>query len=166
MIVATMRPSRATYYPMTVKKHLRAQDIVAAEQSALRLHGRFRWRFLPMQLRSSRRRHFGGSFYNQAQMSARVFRKCHRDGVVHGGRAYVPAMSDESIIVRNQGTIFLGGRRLVKAATGEVVTARSSRPTYIQGNPAVTITTRRTTRTAIGSRGAIVATLNSQYVPV
>src|SRR5207342_1056497 len=81
--------------------------------------------FLPMQDEIfPDERHFGRIFYNQAQMSSQGI---HQIAIVMGsctaGGAYVPAMSDESIIVRNQGTIFLGGPPLVKAATGEVVTA-------------------------------------------
>src|SRR6202035_2995998 len=114
-----------TYYPMTVKKHLRAQDI--AQQNTL--PGVYMVDagdvFLPQQDEIfPDERHFGSIFYNQAQMSALGIPQI---AIVMGsctaGGAYVPAMSDESIIVRNQGTIFLGGPPLVKAATGEVVTA-------------------------------------------
>jgi 3-methylcrotonyl-CoA carboxylase beta subunit len=114
-----------TYYPMTVKKHLRAQEI--AEQNHLPCvylvdSG---GAFLPRQDEVfADRDHFGRIFYNQANMSAKGIPQI---AVVMGsctaGGAYVPAMSDETIIVRNQGTIFLGGPPLVKAATGEVVTA-------------------------------------------
>ncbi len=114
-----------TYYPMTVKKHLRAQEI--AEQNGLPCiylvdSG---GAFLPLQDEVfPDRDHFGRIFYNQAQMSAKAIPQV---AVVMGsctaGGAYVPAMSDETVIVRNQGTIFLGGPPLVKAATGEVVTA-------------------------------------------
>ncbi|WP_198968868.1 carboxyl transferase domain-containing protein [Xylophilus sp. ASV27] len=114
-----------TYYPMTVKKHLRAQEI--AEQNRLPCvylvdSGGAN---LPNQDEVfPDRDHFGRIFYNQAQMSAQGIGQI---AVVMGsctaGGAYVPAMSDESIIVKNQGTIFLGGPPLVKAATGEVVTA-------------------------------------------
>ncbi|MDO9596986.1 MAG: carboxyl transferase domain-containing protein, partial [Azoarcus sp.] len=114
-----------TYYPMTVKKHLRAQEI--AEQNNLPCvylvdSG---GAFLPRQDEVfPDRDHFGRIFYNQANMSAKGIPQI---AVVMGsctaGGAYVPAMSDETIIVRNQGTIFLGGPPLVKAATGEVVTA-------------------------------------------
>jgi 3-methylcrotonyl-CoA carboxylase beta subunit len=114
-----------TYYPMTVKKHLRAQEI--AEQNRLPCiylvdSGGAN---LPNQDEVfPDRDHFGRIFYNQAQMSAQGIAQI---AVVMGsctaGGAYVPAMSDESIIVKNQGTIFLGGPPLVKAATGEVVTA-------------------------------------------
>lgn len=114
-----------TYYPLTVKKHLRAQQI--AEQNKLPCiylvdSG---GAFLPRQDDVfPDREHFGRIFFNQANMSAQGIGQI---AVVMGsctaGGAYVPAMSDESIIVRNQGTIFLGGPPLVKAATGEVVTA-------------------------------------------
>jgi len=114
-----------TYYPLTVKKHLRAQEI--AEQNNLPCiylvdSGGAN---LPNQDDVfPDRDHFGRIFYNQANMSAKGIPQI---AVVMGsctaGGAYVPAMSDESIIVKNQGTIFLGGPPLVKAATGEVVTA-------------------------------------------
>ncbi len=114
-----------TYYPMTVKKHLRAQEI--AEQNNLPCiylvdSG---GAFLPKQDEVfPDRDHFGRIFYNQANLSAKGIPQI---AVVMGsctaGGAYVPAMSDETIIVRNQGTIFLGGPPLVKAATGEVVSA-------------------------------------------
>lgn len=113
-----------TYYPLTVKKHLRAQEI--AEQNHLTCiylvdSG---GAYLPMQDEVfPDRDHFGRIFYNQARMSSMGIAQI---AVVMGsctaGGAYVPAMSDETIIVRNQGTIFLGGPPLVKAATGEVVT--------------------------------------------
>ncbi|MGH3611830.1 MAG: carboxyl transferase domain-containing protein [Pseudonocardia sp.] len=114
-----------TYYPMTVKKHLRAQEVA--------LHNRLPCiylvdsggAYLPEQDEVfPDREHFGRNFYNQATMSglgipqiAAVLGSCTAGG------AYVPAMSDEAVIVRNQGTIFLGGPPLVKAATGDVVTA-------------------------------------------
>ncbi len=114
-----------TYYPMTVKKHLRAQEI--AEQNRLPCiylvdSGGAN---LPNQDEVfPDRDHFGRIFFNQANMSAQGIAQI---AVVMGsctaGGAYVPAMSDESIIVKNQGTIFLGGPPLVKAATGEVVSA-------------------------------------------
>jgi len=114
-----------TYYPLTVKKHLRAQEI--AEQNHLPCiylvdSGGAN---LPNQDEVfPDRDHFGRIFYNQANMSAQGIGQI---AVVMGsctaGGAYVPAMSDETIIVKNQGTIFLGGPPLVKAATGEVVTA-------------------------------------------
>ncbi len=114
-----------TYYPLTVKKHLRAQEI--AQQNSLTCiylvdSGGAN---LPNQDEVfPDRDHFGRIFFNQAQMSALGIAQI---AVVMGsctaGGAYVPAMSDEAIIVKNQGTIFLGGPPLVKAATGEVVTA-------------------------------------------
>lgn len=114
-----------TYYPLTVKKHLRAQTI--AEQNNLPCiylvdSG---GAFLPMQDEVfPDREHFGRIFYNQAQMSARQIPQIAAVlGSCTAGGAYVPAMSDETVIVKEQGTIFLGGPPLVKAATGEVVTA-------------------------------------------
>lgn len=115
-----------TYYPLTAKKHLRAQEI--AEQNHLPCiylvdSG---GAFLPKQAEIfADRDHFGRLFYNQAQMSAKgiaqiavVFGSCTAGG------AYIPAMADESVIVKDKGTIFLGGPPLVKAATGEVVDAQ------------------------------------------
>lgn len=114
-----------TYYPMTVKKHLRAQDIARQNNLPCVYMVDSGGAFLPLQDEIfPDERHFGRIFYNQAQMSAQGIPQI---AVVMGsctaGGAYVPAMSDESIIVRNQGTIFLGGPPLVKAATGEIVTA-------------------------------------------
>ena len=114
-----------TYYPMTVKKHLRAQESA--------LHNRLPCvylvdsggAFLPMQDEVfPDREHFGRIFYNQATMSKLAIPQvaCVMGSCTAGG-AYVPAMSDETVIVREQGTIFLGGPPLVKAATGEEVTA-------------------------------------------
>src|SRR5205807_8514071 len=114
-----------TYYPLTVKKHLRAQEI--ARQNALPClylvdSGGAN---LPNQDDVfPDRDHFGRIFYNQATMSAeRIPQIAVVMGSCTAGGAYVPAMSDEAIIVRGQGTIFLGGPPLVKAATGEVVSA-------------------------------------------
>ena len=114
-----------TYYPITVKKHLRAQEIAAENRLPCIYLVDSGGAFLPMQDEVfPDREHFGRIFYNQARMS--------RDGIPQiaavlgsstAGGAYVPAMSDETVIVRNQGTIFLGGPPLVKAATGEVVSA-------------------------------------------
>ena len=114
-----------TYYPITVKKHLRAQEIAAENRLPCIYLVDSGGAFLPMQDEVfPDRDHFGRIFYNQARMS--------RDGIPQiaavlgsstAGGAYVPAMSDETVIVRNQGTIFLGGPPLVKAATGEVVSA-------------------------------------------
>src|SRR5712692_10928736 len=114
-----------TYYPMTVKKHLRAQDIARENHLPCVYLVDSGGAFLPLQDEIfPDERHFGRIFYNQARMSALGIPQI---AVVMGsctaGGAYVPAMSDQSIIVRNQGTIFLGGPPLVKAATGEEVTA-------------------------------------------
>src|ERR1700723_2556370 len=114
-----------TYYPMTVKKHLRAQDVARQNNLPCVYMVDSGGAFLPQQDDIfPDERHFGRIFYNQAQMSALGIPQI---AVVMGsctaGGAYVPAMSDETIIVRNQGTIFLGGPPLVKAATGEVVSA-------------------------------------------
>src|SRR6202522_2969193 len=114
-----------TYYPMTVKEHLRAQDIARQNNLPCVYMVDSGGAFLPQQDEIfPDERHFGRIFFNQAQMSALGIPQI---AIVMGsctaGGAYVPAMSDESIIVRNQGTIFLGGPPLVKAATGEVVTA-------------------------------------------
>ncbi|MCE2858650.1 MAG: methylcrotonoyl-CoA carboxylase [Oxalobacteraceae bacterium] len=114
-----------TYYPMTVKKHLRAQEIAQQNHLPCIYLVDSGGANLPNQDEVfADREHFGRIFYNQAQMSAQGIPQI---AVVMGsctaGGAYVPAMSDESIIVKNQGTIFLGGPPLVKAATGEVVTA-------------------------------------------
>jgi len=114
-----------TYYPMTVKKHLRAQEI--AEQNHLPCiylvdSG---GAFLPLQAEVfPDRDHFGRIFYNQARMSSkRIAQIAAVMGSCTAGGAYVPAMSDETVIVKGEGTIFLGGPPLVRAATGEIVTA-------------------------------------------
>ncbi len=114
-----------TYYPLTVKKHLRAQEI--AEQNALPCvylvdSG---GAFLPLQADVfPDRDHFGRIFFNQARMSAQgIAQIAAVMGSCTAGGAYVPAMADESIIVKDEGTIFLGGPPLVRAATGEIVTA-------------------------------------------
>ena len=114
-----------TYHPLTVKKHLRAQEVAAENRLPCIYLVDSGGAFLPLQDEVfPDRDHFGRIFYNQARMS--------RDGIAQiaavlgsstAGGAYVPAMSDQTVIVRNQGTIFLGGPPLVKAATGEVVTA-------------------------------------------
>jgi 3-methylcrotonyl-CoA carboxylase beta subunit len=114
-----------TYYPMTVKKHLRAQEIAWQNRLPCLYLVDSGGANLPNQDEVfPDREHFGRIFYNQAQMSAAGIPQI---AVVMGsctaGGAYVPAMSDEAVIVRGQGTIFLGGPPLVKAATGEVVSA-------------------------------------------
>ena len=114
-----------TYYPLTVKKHLRAQDVARENNLPCIYLVDSGGAFLPRQDEVfPDRDHFGRIFYNQATLSAAGIPQV---AVVMGsctaGGAYVPAMSDESIIVKKQGTIFLGGPPLVKAATGEVVSA-------------------------------------------
>jgi len=125
-----------TYYPITVKKHLRAQEIA--------LHNRLPCiylvdsggAFLPAQDEVfPDRDHFGRIFYNQAQLSSRGIAQIAAVlGSCTAGGAYVPAMSDEAVIVRDQGTIFLGGPPLVKAATGEVVSAEDLGGGYLHSH--------------------------------
>ena len=114
-----------TYYPMTVKKHLRAQEIAAQNHLPCVYLVDSGGAFLPLQDEVfPDKEHFGRIFYNQANLSAQgVAQVAVVMGSCTAGGAYVPAMCDESIIVKEQGTIFLGGPPLVKAATGEVVTA-------------------------------------------
>jgi acetyl-CoA carboxylase carboxyltransferase component len=114
-----------TYYPLTVKKHVRAQEV--AEQNCLPCiyivdSG---GAFLPLQTDVfPDKYHFGRFFYNQARMSAKgIYQIAAVMGSCTAGGAYIPAMADETIIVKGTGTIFLGGPPLVKAATGEEVTA-------------------------------------------
>jgi 3-methylcrotonyl-CoA carboxylase beta subunit len=114
-----------TYYPLTVKKHLRAQEVALENRLPCIYMVDSGGAYLPMQDEVfPDRDHFGRIFFNQANLSARGIPQI---AVVMGsctaGGAYVPAMSDETVIVKNQGTIFLGGPPLVKAATGEVVSA-------------------------------------------
>lgn len=114
-----------TYYPMTVKKHLRAQEVAMQNNLPCIYLVDSGGAFLPLQDEVfPDKEHFGRIFYNQANLSAKGIPQiaCVMGSCTAGG-AYVPAMCDESIIVKNQGTIFLGGPPLVKAATGEVVTA-------------------------------------------
>ncbi|ETV92221.1 hypothetical protein H310_13454 [Aphanomyces invadans] len=114
-----------TYFPMTVKKHLRAQEIARENRLPCIYMVDSGGAYLPLQAEIfPDKEHFGREFYNQANMSAAGIPQI---AVVMGsctaGGAYVPAMSDESVIVQGNGTVFLGGPPLVKAATGEVVTA-------------------------------------------
>src|SRR5207249_5474329 len=110
-----------SYYPLTVKKHLRAQEIALENRLPCLYLVDSGGAFLPLQDQVfPDRDHFGRVFYNQAVMSARgVPQIALVMGSSTAGGAYVPAMSDESVIVRGTGTIFLGGPPLVKAATGE-----------------------------------------------
>jgi 3-methylcrotonyl-CoA carboxylase beta subunit len=114
-----------TYYPITVKKHLRAQEIATENRLPCVYLVDSGGAFLPLQSEVfPDRDHFGRIFYNMAHMSAMgIAQVAVVMGSCTAGGAYVPAMCDESIIVRDQGTIFLGGPPLVRAATGEVVTA-------------------------------------------
>ena len=114
-----------TYYPMTVKKHLRAQEIARTNRLPCVYLVDSGGAFLPLQADVfPDRHHFGRIFFNQARMSAEgIAQVAVVMGSCTAGGAYVPAMSDETIIVRGTGTIFLGGPPLVKAATGEEVTA-------------------------------------------
>jgi len=114
-----------TYYPLTVKKHLRAQEIALENHLPCVYLVDSGGANLPHQAEVfPDREHFGRIFFNQAQMSAKGIPQiaCVMGSCTAGG-AYVPAMSDETVIVRNQGTIFLAGPPLVKAATGEVISA-------------------------------------------
>ncbi|MEH6518155.1 MAG: carboxyl transferase domain-containing protein [Halioglobus sp.] len=114
-----------TYYPLTVKKQGRAQTIAAENHLPCLYLVDSGGAFLPLQDEVfPDREHFGHAFYNQARMSAQGIPQIAAVlGSCTAGGAYIPAMADESIIVKNQGTIFLGGPPLVKAATGEIVTA-------------------------------------------
>ncbi len=157
-----------TYYPLTVKKHLRAQEI--AEQNRLPCvylvdSG---GAFLPEQDNVfPDREHFGRIFFNQANMSAQGIAQI---AVVMGsctaGGAYVPAMSDESVIVKEQGTIFLGGPPLVKAATGEVVSAEDLGGADVHSRTSgVTDHYANNDEHALGIARRIVANLNRQKNP-
>ncbi|SIR75585.1 carboxyl transferase domain-containing protein [Williamsia sterculiae] len=117
--------SGGTYYPMTVKKHLRAQEVAAANRlPCIYLVDSGGAMLLAQDEVFPDREHFGRIFYNQATMSAAGIPQISAVlGSSTAGGAYVPAMSDETVIVRDQGTIFLAGPPLVKAATGEDVTA-------------------------------------------
>ncbi|HEX6248902.1 MAG TPA: carboxyl transferase domain-containing protein, partial [Nocardioidaceae bacterium] len=114
-----------TYYPITVKKHLRAQEVARANRLPCIYLVDSGGAFLPMQDEVfPDKEHFGRIFFNQANLSAQgIPQVAAVMGSCTAGGAYVPAMSDETVIVKEQGTIFLGGPPLVKAATGEVVTA-------------------------------------------
>ena len=114
-----------TYYPITVKKHLRAQEVAQENRLPCVYLVDSGGAFLPMQDEVfPDKLHFGRIFFNQANLSAAGIPQIAAVmGSCTAGGAYVPAMSDETVIVKDQGTIFLGGPPLVKAATGEVVTA-------------------------------------------
>ncbi len=157
-----------TYYPMTVKKHLRAQDIARQNNLPCIYMVDSGGAFLPMQDEIfPDERNFGRIFYNQAQMSALGIPQI---AVVMGsctaGGAYVPAMCDESIIVRNQGTIFLGGPPLVKAATGEIVSAEELGGADVHSRQSgVTDHYAQNDNHAIGIARRIVGNLNAPHAP-
>jgi len=125
-----------TYYPMTVKKHLRAQEVALQNRLPCIYLVDSGGAFLPAQDEVfPDREHFGRIFYNQAQMSSKGIPQIAAVlGSCTAGGAYVPAMSDEAVIVRDQGTIFLGGPPLVKAATGEVVSAEDLGGGYVHSH--------------------------------
>src|SRR5271157_4390041 len=154
-----------TYYPMTVKKHLRAQDIARENHLPCIYLVDSGGANLPNQTDVfPDRDHFGRIFYNQATMSAAGIPQI---AVVMGsctaGGAYVPAMSDESIIVREQGTIFLAGPPLVKAATGEVVTAEELGGADVHARKSgVADHLAENDRHALGIARRIVADLNAR----
>src|SRR5216117_4042179 len=114
-----------SYFPLTVKKHLRAQEVAEQNRLPCLYLVDSGGAFLPLQAEVfPDREHFGRIFYNQAVMSAREIPQIAAVmGSCTAGGAYVPAMSDEAVIVKGTGTIFLGGPPLVKAATGEEATA-------------------------------------------
>ena len=114
-----------SYFPLTVKKHLRAQEVAEQNRLPCIYLADSGGAYLPLQADVfPDREHFGRIFYNQARMSALGIPQIALVmGSCTAGGAYVPAMSDEAVIVRGTGTIFLGGPPLVKAATGEEVTA-------------------------------------------
>ncbi len=122
-----------TYYPLTVKKHLRAQEIAEENHLPCIYLVDSGGAFLPLQAEVfPDRDHFGRIFYNQARMSAKGIPQIAAVmGSCTAGGAYIPAMSDEAVIVKGTGTIFLGGPPLVKAATGETVTAEELGGAYV-----------------------------------
>ena len=113
------------YYPLTVKKHLRAQEIAMENRLPCLYLVDSGGAFLPLQAEVfPDKEHFGRIFYNQARLSAKGIEQISIVlGSCTAGGAYVPAMSDENVIVKNQGTVFLGGPPLVEAATGEKVSS-------------------------------------------
>jgi len=157
-----------TYYPITVKKHLRAQEIAAQNRLPCLYLVDSGGANLPQQDEVfPDREHFGRIFFNQANMSAQGIAQI---AVVMGsctaGGAYVPAMSDESIIVRGQGTIFLGGPPLVKAATGEIVTAEELGGADVHSRTSgVTDHYAENDAHALGIARRIVASLNTVKQP-
>ncbi len=157
-----------TYYPMTVKKHLRAQEVALQNNLPCVYLVDSGGAFLPLQDEVfPDKEHFGRIFYNQANLSAKGIAQiaCVMGSCTAGG-AYVPAMCDESIIVKNQGTIFLGGPPLVKAATGEVVTAEELGGGDVHARTSgVTDHLAENDQHALGIAREIVAHLNYKKTP-
>src|SRR5271157_2747964 len=157
-----------TYYPMTVKKHLRAQEVALQNRLPCIYLVDSGGAFLPRQDEVfPDREHFGRIFYNQATLSAAGIPQIAAVlGSCTAGGAYVPAMSDEAVIVRNQGTIFLGGPPLVKAATGEVVTAEELGGGDLHSRlSGVTDHLAENDQHALGIARRIVAGLNTRKSP-
>ena len=159
-----------TYYPMTVKKHLRAQEVAMQNNLPCIYLVDSGGAFLPLQDEVfPDKEHFGRIFYNQANLSAKGIAQiaCVMGSCTAGG-AYVPAMCDESIIVKNQGTIFLGGPPLVKAATGEIVTAEDLGGGDVHSRTSgVTDHLAENDKHALGIVREIVSHLNrKKFVPV
>src|SRR5262249_38390812 len=153
-----------TYFPMTVKKHLRAQEIAGDNRLPCLYLVDSGGAFLPAQDEVfPDREHFGRIFYNQARLSAAgIPQVALVMGSCTAGGAYVPAMSDESVIVKRQGTIFLGGPPLVRAATGEVVTAEELGGAEVHSRiSGVTDHYALDDRHALGIARRIVGNLNS-----
>jgi 3-methylcrotonyl-CoA carboxylase beta subunit len=159
-----------TYFPITVKKHLRAQEIAGENRLPCLYLVDSGGAFLPAQDEVfPDREHFGRIFYNQARLSAAGIPQIALVmGSCTAGGAYVPAMSDESVIVRGQGTIFLGGPPLVRAATGEVVTAEELGGAEVHSRiSGVTDHYAFDDRHALGIARSIVGNLNrNKNVPV
>jgi 3-methylcrotonyl-CoA carboxylase beta subunit len=145
-----------TYYPLTVKKHLRAQEIAGDNELPCIYLVESGGAFLPKQDEVfPDREHFGRIFFNQARLSARGIAQI---AVVHGsctaGGAYVPAMSDHAVIVRNQGRVFLGGPPLVRAATGEEIDAQNDTHALAFARRAVASLRAAPLRAVAGAGGA------------
>ena len=157
-----------TYYPLTVKKHLRAQEVALQNRLPCVYLVDSGGAFLPLQAEVfPDRDHFGRIFYNQARMSAAALPQV---AVVMGsctaGGAYVPAMSDETIIVKGTGTIFLGGPPLVKAATGEEVTAEDLGGADVHtGCRALPITSPTMTRTPASGATSSRRSIRTKQLP-
>jgi acetyl-CoA carboxylase carboxyltransferase component len=157
-----------TYYPLTVKKHLRSQEIAEENHLPCIYLVDSGGAFLPMQAEVfPDRDHFGRIFYNQARMSAKGIPQIAAVlGSCTAGGAYVPAMSDETIIVRGNGTIFLGGPPLVQAATGEIVTAEELGGAEVHASIAGTADHLvENDEEAVSLVRSVVANLGSRFTP-